>query len=139
VNPKHVNLLCNLGVVYASRGEYRDAAGAFHRAIELQPTDPDLHRKLARVYDAMGNSTLAVKHLRVAVRRGPGQRDPPVADPRDARAYRDLAIRSVAQRETEGWHAHALYDGYRALSGQRYELPNSDLTQNILNKTKTVT
>mmetsp|Transcript_6726 Transcript_6726/g.8849 ORF Transcript_6726/g.8849 Transcript_6726/m.8849 type:complete len:225 (-) Transcript_6726:389-1063(-) len=135
VNPRHVNCRRNLGVILAARGEYREAVEHLNKAIELSPTDPDLHRKLAKIYDAMGNSNSAVKHMRIAIQRGPGMHA--IMDRQDAQAYRDLAVWNVAQKETKGWYSHDLYDTHRALTGQRFPLPNSDLTYNILAKTKT--
>jgi tetratricopeptide (TPR) repeat protein len=45
----------NLGAAYAAMGRYQDAAGAFERAIELNPSEPGPHRNRARVLIRAGS------------------------------------------------------------------------------------
>ena len=43
--------------------EYGEAEAALKRAVELDPSQPDAHYRLARVYQAMGNAAEAKKEF----------------------------------------------------------------------------
>jgi len=44
----------DLGAVLSEKGQYEDAIAALRRAVELDPSQPDAHYRLARAYRAMG-------------------------------------------------------------------------------------
>jgi Flp pilus assembly protein TadD len=52
-----------LGAVLAQRQQYADAVTALQRAVELDPTQPDAHYRLGRVYGSMGNAVAAQKEF----------------------------------------------------------------------------
>jgi len=43
-----------LGAVLTEKDQYEDAVAALQRAVELDPSQPDAHYRLACVYKAMG-------------------------------------------------------------------------------------
>mmetsp|Transcript_19877 Transcript_19877/g.28766 ORF Transcript_19877/g.28766 Transcript_19877/m.28766 type:complete len:229 (-) Transcript_19877:83-769(-) len=137
VNQRHLRLHSNLAAILSARGEYYKGIVHANKAIELQPTNPTLHRNISKMYDAVGDSRLALEHMRIAVRRDAGAQERFDGGLGGAQAYRDLSIWSVAQRQTERWHAHDLWDTHRALKGQQNVLPTSQKTLEILVKTKT--
>jgi tetratricopeptide (TPR) repeat protein len=53
----------DLGAVLAQRQQYADAVTALQRAVELDPTQPDAHYRLGRVYGSMGNAVAAQKEF----------------------------------------------------------------------------
>jgi tetratricopeptide (TPR) repeat protein len=61
----------NLGVVSARRG-HRDAATYFQRAIENDSSDPDYHFNLGVTISRAGDNAAAVRELRAALERRPG-------------------------------------------------------------------
>jgi Tfp pilus assembly protein PilF len=46
-----------------NQGKNQEAIGAFRRAIELDPSQPDAHYRLARVYSAVGQKQKAAEEL----------------------------------------------------------------------------
>jgi Tfp pilus assembly protein PilF len=44
----------DLGVIYAQQSRNTDALTAFKRAVQLDPTQPDAHYRLGRLYTALG-------------------------------------------------------------------------------------
>ncbi len=51
----------DLGTIYMDRKEYAEALAATQRAVKLDPGQPDMHFRLGRLYQAMGNTTAAEK------------------------------------------------------------------------------
>ena len=44
----------DLGIIYAEDRRNTEALGAFKRAVQLDPTEPDAHYRLARLYTVLG-------------------------------------------------------------------------------------
>jgi predicted Zn-dependent protease len=55
-----------MGELYAERWEYRRARDAFLEYTRLRPKDPNGHRKLAEVYEKLGNEVEANFGLAIA-------------------------------------------------------------------------
>jgi tetratricopeptide (TPR) repeat protein len=53
----------DLGAVLSQKGQYQDAVAALRRAVELDPSQPDPHYHLARVYKAMGRTAESQKEF----------------------------------------------------------------------------
>ena len=132
-NPRHDPGNKNLAAAYARIGQYREALRYAEMAAVISPYDPMVHRNLAKIRNECGNTIEAIKHNRCAIRLGPGMHAIP--EKGDARAYRDLSLQLVSFGEREQGFAHEIYGGYRALSGKKFELKNSNKTKEILLKT----
>jgi Tfp pilus assembly protein PilF len=52
-----------MGAVLVRQKQYEEAAAAFRRAVELDPSEPDAHYRLARVYQAMGRAEESKKEF----------------------------------------------------------------------------
>jgi len=50
------NAYIDLGVVLTEQKRYGEAVAALQRAVKLDPAQPDAHYRLARVYQAMGDT-----------------------------------------------------------------------------------
>lgn len=59
--------LCNLGVLYASRGETAKSIGALTKALSMNPRHLESHYNLANIYFDAGNYDLAIIHYEVAL------------------------------------------------------------------------
>lgn len=129
---RHFEGNLNLATVYYSKGQYDLAAHHAKKATQIRPRNPTAHRALAQVLDQMGNSEKSVFHRKIAVRRGPGTGG--VFHPRDAWTYRKLGAQIVTHGGSQKESGHAFMDTYRALSGKRVELDNSEQTREILHK-----
>jgi tetratricopeptide (TPR) repeat protein len=53
----------NLAVVLQDAARWREAAGAYHAVLELDPTYADAYYNLAAVYEYLGDSTVAFQNL----------------------------------------------------------------------------
>ena len=53
----------DLGAIYMDQKKYDDALRAFERAVKLDPDQPDMHFRLGRVYQAMGNAPAAAREF----------------------------------------------------------------------------
>jgi len=53
----------DLGAVRAQQKQYDAALKALQRAVELDPSQPDAHYRLARVYRALGNTAAAEREF----------------------------------------------------------------------------
>jgi tetratricopeptide (TPR) repeat protein len=49
----------DLGVIHTQRKEYKEALAALRRAEKLDPSQPDVHYRLGRLYQAIGKSEVA--------------------------------------------------------------------------------
>jgi Tfp pilus assembly protein PilF len=49
----------DLGCIYADRGESRPALEYFQHAVKIDPTQPDAHYRLARLYSRIGDKQKA--------------------------------------------------------------------------------
>jgi Tfp pilus assembly protein PilF len=52
-----------LGAIFLERKQYQNAMTALQRAVELDPVQPDAHFRLGRLYQAMGNTSVAQKEF----------------------------------------------------------------------------
>ena len=52
------------GIMLSEENKYKDAIADFRKAIELDPGQPDAHYRLARAYQALGESTEAEKEFK---------------------------------------------------------------------------
>jgi type IV pilus assembly protein PilF len=64
-----------LGTAYLQQGNYAVAREKLERALEQNPKDPNVHTSLALLYDRTGDSKLADKHYREAMRLAPDKPD----------------------------------------------------------------
>jgi tetratricopeptide (TPR) repeat protein len=53
----------DLGVIYTSHKQYPDALDALRRAEKFDAEQPDVHYRLGRLYQAMGNSAESQKEF----------------------------------------------------------------------------
>ena len=53
----------DIGDILAQQKKHREALAAFLRAEKLDPTQPDAHYRLARLYRAMGNAAAAEREF----------------------------------------------------------------------------
>ena len=53
----------DLGAIYMQQKNYKDAESALLRAVALDPTQPDAHYQLGRLYQAVGKPAEAEKEL----------------------------------------------------------------------------
>jgi tetratricopeptide (TPR) repeat protein len=54
----------DLAVVLEDLGRLPEAAAAYERTLELEPRTADAHYNLARLYDRVGDTAAAIRHLR---------------------------------------------------------------------------
>ena len=116
-------------------GKYHEALKYSQRAAYLKPTDPMVHRNIAKLQNVLGNSFEAAKNNRIAIRLGPGIHAR--SDPGDYNAYRALSMQLVSIGQRESGHACDHYDAYRALAGKRKMLALSQKTRELLMRTNT--
>uniref|UniRef100_A0A7S2RJZ9 Tetratricopeptide repeat protein n=1 Tax=Rhizochromulina marina TaxID=1034831 RepID=A0A7S2RJZ9_9STRA len=135
IQPYHILLHKNLAAVYARRGRYREALDHAKEAVRIAPWDPQAHRSLAKILDATGNTRDSLSHNRQAVLTGPGMQA--AREHHDAQAYRRVAIQTVARGQTQRGHASAYYDAHRALAGKKFDMPTTEITKQLLFKTRT--
>jgi len=64
-----------LGTAYLQQGNYPVAREKLERALEQNPKDPNVHTSLGLLYDRVGESKLADKHFREALRLAPDKPD----------------------------------------------------------------
>lgn len=130
INDNHFEGHINLATVYHSRGAYDAAIVHAKKATELRPKNAMAHRVLGHVLDEKGNSTKALHHRKIAIRRGPGING--MYYPQDAGTYKKLSAQLVMHSGGDSRSSHAFMDTYRALSGKHVELANSERTREIL-------
>ena len=126
----------NLAAVYYRKGCYDLALKHARKATQLRPRDPLSHRVIAQVFDQMGNSTKALHHRLIAVRRGPGAAGLTKGSyhPQDVCTYKKIAAQLAMGNEEARENGHAFMDAHRAMCGKRVELANSERTKEILQK-----
>lgn len=71
--PQSAALYFALGNLYASRGRWEDAQGAFFEALRLEPASSDILYNLAVAMDHMGQRRLAADYYRRALEAARGQ------------------------------------------------------------------
>jgi len=71
-DPDNLELWDLLSFVYLQQGKLREALGALHRLLDLAPTDPFGHFKLASLHYQMGNYAEAVQAYRRVIALAPG-------------------------------------------------------------------
>ncbi len=54
----------DLGAIYMQQKNYKEAQPVLLRAVELDPTRPDAHYQLGRLYQAIGNKAGAENEIR---------------------------------------------------------------------------
>jgi len=69
-----------LGLVYRSKGMYREAIEEFQKALELSPDDASLHYLLGLIYSHLGNSNEATRELARSTAIDPMYGDPVICD-----------------------------------------------------------
>ena len=53
----------DLGCIYADQNKNQEAVAAFERAVKLDPTQPDAHYRLARLYTQLGQKQKAAQEF----------------------------------------------------------------------------
>ncbi|HWE24223.1 MAG TPA: fused MFS/spermidine synthase, partial [Myxococcales bacterium] len=71
--PESVNARIQLGRAWAMQGEFREAAGEFKKALELNPESGAAHKAFAQLLRQVGDPYQAIGHYREALRIAPGQ------------------------------------------------------------------
>jgi len=66
LSPDHYHSHYLLAVVYAKKGNYKEAAAAFEKSLELKPGNPEAHLKLADVYRQLNLPDKAEEHYKKA-------------------------------------------------------------------------
>jgi tetratricopeptide (TPR) repeat protein len=74
-NPKYVDALINLGMLFYEQGQLESAAGCFLRAVAVHGDGAVAHFNLGSVLEELGQLETARQHLRIAVRLDPGHAD----------------------------------------------------------------
>ena len=108
-NSSSADAICNMGIIYAGKGETAKAIGAFTKALSLQPRHLEAHYNLANVYFDANNYDLAIVHYEVAVE----------IDPEFSDAWFNLTIAFIATK----MHKKAMdaYLQYRKLVPEEQE------------------
>jgi tetratricopeptide (TPR) repeat protein len=75
MNPKHVDALINIGMLFYEQGELESAAGSFLRAVAVDGESPVAHFNLGSVLEELGQLETSRKHLRIAVHLDPNHAD----------------------------------------------------------------
>ncbi len=66
IYPDYVDAWTNMGVVYAQLNDFARAEGAFKRALEIEPNDPVIRRKLGYLYLANERWDKALAELEIS-------------------------------------------------------------------------
>ena len=74
-NPRHIDALINLGMLFYEQGQLESAAGSFLRAVAVHPDGAVAHFNLGSVLEELGQLETARQHLRIAVRLDPSHAD----------------------------------------------------------------
>ena len=91
LDPHHAAALTNLALAVSALGRPAEAIPYFHRAIQVNPTDPLSRFGLARAYLAVGNGSAAQEQVEVLHRLDPrlaGELGAPVPGPSQNRRER---------------------------------------------------
>ncbi len=75
MEPDQVDSLLHLGMIYADQGEFREAEGAFQRALDLDPLDPFVHREMGILLMEKGNIHRSIAHLKTACDQQPEDKE----------------------------------------------------------------
>jgi tetratricopeptide (TPR) repeat protein len=74
LNPRHRAALIQLGTLMTERGNLAEALTQYERATVLGYEDPDLHFRIAGLYQRLGDSTGAIREFDIAFRQA--EREP---------------------------------------------------------------
>ena len=77
-NPKHVDALINLGMLFYEQGQLESAASFFLRAVAVHSDGAVAHFNLGSVLEELGQLETSRQHLRIAVRLDPSPRRRPL-------------------------------------------------------------
>lgn len=83
LNPYNINALNNLGVAYASLGDFSKAIRAFETTIKIWPHGTDAHNNLGTIYALKGEKEKAIHHFQIVLGINP-------EDPKASEALRRL-------------------------------------------------
>jgi tetratricopeptide (TPR) repeat protein len=75
IDPKHLDALINVGMLFYEQGELESAAGSFLRAVAVEGKSAVAHFNLGSVLEELGQLEASRKHLRIAVRLDPNHAD----------------------------------------------------------------
>ncbi len=65
ISPDHPTIYLNMGNAYLRLRDFKKAKEAFRESIEINPFNPEVHKGLARVYEIMGEGSLASKEMEI--------------------------------------------------------------------------
>jgi tetratricopeptide (TPR) repeat protein len=67
LSPNHYHSHYLLALAYGQKGDYKEAAAAFEKSLELKPGDPETHLKLGNVYRQLNLLDKAEEHYKKAL------------------------------------------------------------------------
>jgi tetratricopeptide (TPR) repeat protein len=82
----NIDALNNLGVVLMAQGKMDDAAGYFLKSLTLEPKQANIHFYLYKIFERLGENTIAQDHYRKAVHLDPQFRHTPKESLRESQA-----------------------------------------------------
>ena len=63
LNPAQAQVAFNLAYALMEQGKFQEAAGWFHRVLELNPAYNEVHYHLSRCYEHLGNAAGAAREM----------------------------------------------------------------------------
>ena len=100
------------------------------RSIELNEHDPMAHRNMARIKDALGDSSEALRHNQYAIELE-SRHGVPSNSVGNCSAYRAAAVQIISRGGSQA-QALAYIDQARALEGKQVALPTTQRTNEII-------
>jgi len=122
----------NIAALYAKKGEFPAAEKHCRKAIEIDPNNAVTHRNLSKILDEGGNTWESLNHNETALSLEKG--DELVSKRNQYMTRRIMAKQLVSTGRNHDNSAHLMYDCYRELTGNSYELSTTRKTQEILSK-----